>query len=159
MYFQLALPWYHPPSPTFFFSLLYFTPSPPLSIPPQILALESIPICGNGHCEVAELTPTSPYHCPQDCPISPLPCPHPPHTHPCNAAQGGLCDHAAGVCVCNTGFTGDTCSTCAQGFVKSVGGTCSWQGGLPADLLGVGWEESGVEGGALGAFGYFASEG
>jgi hypothetical protein len=89
-------------------------------------------VCYNGFCEVGEMSdPLQPSSgegtCPRDCPVT-LQCPMPirplvgvPMT-PC--AGRGTCDETTGQCACDSGYRGEACSQCEEGFLLSTAGEC-----------------------------------
>ena len=58
-----------------------------------------------------------PAGCPGDCAFPLLACPAPAGGDPCS--DHGWCASAFGVCQCWFGYTGNDCSQCAEGYIRS----------------------------------------
>ena len=56
--------------------------------------------------------------CPGDCAFPLVACPAPAGGDPCS--DHGWCASAFGACQCWFGYTGDDCSQCAEGYIRSA---------------------------------------
>ena len=65
-----------------------------------------------------ERTQGMPAGCPGDCAFPLVACPAPAGGDPCS--DHGWCASAFGVCQCWFGYTGDDCSQCAEGYIRSA---------------------------------------
>ena len=59
-----------------------------------------------------------PAGCPSDCAFPLVACPAPAGGVPCS--DHGWCASAFGACQCWFGYTGDDCSQCAEGYIRSA---------------------------------------
>lgn len=77
-----------------------------------VLAIGRRATCNNGICELDEVV-----DCPMDCPLP---------WRSCDCNGGGGCLIGTGACLCWTGYEGDSCERCSDGFVRDAGGGCSF---------------------------------
>eukprot|EP01029_Cantina_marsupialis_P027206 TRINITY_DN7544_c1_g2_i1.p1 TRINITY_DN7544_c1_g2~~TRINITY_DN7544_c1_g2_i1.p1 ORF type:complete len:2446 (+),score=763.59 TRINITY_DN7544_c1_g2_i1:172-7509(+) len=75
-------------------------------------------ICGDGVCAIDEqCLPGSDNCCSSDCVVIQI-CDAPDFSNEqCGGVSRGACSN--GLCVCNEGYDGETCGTCAQGYVMN----------------------------------------
>lgn len=93
--------------------------------------ITKLPECGDDLCSPGEATtrgaPPPPYECPADCPIVLGTCPSPGSSELGNSTKecGGLgsCARGSLTCGCFSGFDGEACGHCAEGY-RQVGEDC-----------------------------------
>ena len=80
----------------------------------DVLTSSTIGMCGNGICEIGEreIIGVSAGSCPQDCGLPSKPCP--------GGCGQGQCLPASGVCLCPSGYEGDSCQDCQIGYLRSL---------------------------------------
>lgn len=112
-------------TPTWLSPLLHAAPTAPMTV----LAVDPVPLCGNGVCEAGEIpSPTVPTSlndtmsteasCPTDCTLAATRCPVGPSGTSCNAAGSCVVDgDGVGQCMCFAAFAGASCSQCASGYI------------------------------------------
>uniref|UniRef100_A0A061QYW1 Laminin EGF-like domain-containing protein n=1 Tax=Tetraselmis sp. GSL018 TaxID=582737 RepID=A0A061QYW1_9CHLO len=80
-------------------------------------------VCGNDVCENGEMN-----SCPKDCGLT-EPSTPPRQGSTCPSVGGRVCAGrgtcSSGQCVCNTGYSGADCNSCAEGYEKNTGGVCA----------------------------------